>query len=44
MFYSYIVAHYNILYSHYIVDGPSNKPAALCYIDICNYQTCLNIS
>ena len=43
MFYSYIIAHYNILYSHYIVDDPSNKLAVLCYIEICNYQTCPNI-
>ena len=35
---SYNIAHYNILYSCYIVDCPSNKPVVLCHVDICNYQ------
>ena len=31
------------MYSHCIVDCPSNKPAVFCHIDLCNYQTCPNI-
>ena len=30
------------IYSLYTVDCPSNKPAVICSIDLCDYQTCLN--
>ena len=30
------------IYSLYTVDCPSNKPAVICSIDLCDHQTCLN--
>ena len=32
------------IYFLYTVDCPSNKPALICSIDLCDHQTCPNVT